>query len=162
MVADHNVRTYDEEVRGRVPAAIKRIVPAEAAVSGAPRGPEITPLFRTGFRKPNQRLRARISEVRHVPSVFWPFAASIATTTRPHERHSRQTQSAFCPLARFRPARTATACRLAGLPLGQPAASTDKEGRPMNTVVALFPGWIGPLRFGLILVTARASCDFTR
>jgi amidohydrolase len=39
-----NVRTFDEGVRQRVLAAITRIVNAEAAASGAPRPPEITPL----------------------------------------------------------------------------------------------------------------------
>ncbi len=39
-----NVRTFDEEVRKRVLASIERIVRAEAAASGAPRPPEITPL----------------------------------------------------------------------------------------------------------------------
>src|SRR5690625_4539550 len=41
-----NVRTFDEGVRQRVLAAIKRIVDAEAAASGAPRLPEITTLDR--------------------------------------------------------------------------------------------------------------------
>jgi amidohydrolase len=41
-----NVRTFDEGVRKRVLAAIERIVNAEAAASGAPRPPEITPLDR--------------------------------------------------------------------------------------------------------------------
>jgi amidohydrolase len=39
-----NVRTFDEGVRKRVLAAIKRIVNAEAAAAGAPKPPEITPL----------------------------------------------------------------------------------------------------------------------
>ena len=39
-----NVRTFDEDVRQRVLAAITRIVNAEAAASGAPVPPEITPL----------------------------------------------------------------------------------------------------------------------
>ena len=39
-----NVRTFDEGVRSHVLEAIKRIVEAEAAASGAPRPPEITPL----------------------------------------------------------------------------------------------------------------------
>lgn len=39
-----NVRTFDEAVRKRVLAAIKRIVNAEAAAAGAPKPPEITPL----------------------------------------------------------------------------------------------------------------------
>jgi len=41
-----NVRTFNEDVRTRVLAAITRIANAEAAASGAPRGPEITPLGR--------------------------------------------------------------------------------------------------------------------
>ena len=41
-----NVRTFDEAVRARVLAAITRIVNAEAAASGAPKPPEITPLDR--------------------------------------------------------------------------------------------------------------------
>jgi amidohydrolase len=41
-----NVRSFDEGVRKRVLAAIERIVRAEAAASGAPKPPEITPLDR--------------------------------------------------------------------------------------------------------------------
>ena len=41
-----NVRTFDEGVRKRVLAAVERIVNAEAAASGAPKAPEITPLDR--------------------------------------------------------------------------------------------------------------------
>ena len=41
-----NVRTFDESVRTRVLDAITRIVNAEAAASGAPQPPEITPLDR--------------------------------------------------------------------------------------------------------------------
>lgn len=41
-----NVRTFDEGVRKRVLAAIERIVEAEAAASGAPKPPEISPLDR--------------------------------------------------------------------------------------------------------------------
>src|ERR1700730_7565254 len=41
-----NVRTFDEGVRKHVLAAIERIVNAEAAASGAPKLPEITPLDR--------------------------------------------------------------------------------------------------------------------
>jgi metal-dependent amidase/aminoacylase/carboxypeptidase family protein len=40
------VRSFDAGVRKRVLAAIERIVNAEAAASGAPRPPEITPLDR--------------------------------------------------------------------------------------------------------------------
>jgi metal-dependent amidase/aminoacylase/carboxypeptidase family protein len=41
-----NVRTFDDSVRARVLAAITRIANAEAAASGAPRPPEITPIDR--------------------------------------------------------------------------------------------------------------------
>ncbi|MGA9245538.1 MAG: amidohydrolase, partial [Silvibacterium sp.] len=41
-----NVRTFDEGVRKHVLGAIERIVNAEAAVAGAPKPPEITPLDR--------------------------------------------------------------------------------------------------------------------
>ncbi len=41
-----NVRTFDEHVRQRVLDAIERIVKAEAAASGSPKPPEITPLDR--------------------------------------------------------------------------------------------------------------------
>lgn len=40
-----SIRTFDGGVRRRVLAAIERIVRAEAAASGAPRDPEITPLY---------------------------------------------------------------------------------------------------------------------
>jgi amidohydrolase len=94
-----NVRTFDASVRKRVLAAIERIVNAEAAASGAPRPPEITPLDRyplnvndgeasarvvDAFRRyfPADRVRqtgpAPASEdfgsfgtEWHVPSVFW-------------------------------------------------------------------------------------------
>lgn len=94
-----NVRTFDEDVRKRVLEAIERIVKAEAAASGAPRPPEITPLDRyplnvndgpasqriaSAFRAhfPADRVRhtgpAPASEdfgcfgtEWHAPSVFW-------------------------------------------------------------------------------------------
>jgi len=93
-----NVRTYDEEVRRRVLAAIERIVKAEAAASGAPREPEIKPLDRYSAVRNDpdaaQRIMnafalhfpGRVQETRptsasedfgcfgaawHVPSVFW-------------------------------------------------------------------------------------------
>ena len=93
-----NVRTFDEGVRKRVLAAIERIVNAEAAASGAPKPPEITPIDRyslvsndpeatsrvveafrayfpaTGSVKQDRRLPAKISDRSgqwQVPSVFW-------------------------------------------------------------------------------------------
>jgi len=94
-----NVRTFDEGVRARVLAAIERIVKAEAAASGAPRPPEITPLDRYGSVRNDPEATRRVvasfhrsfppehvQEVEptsasedfgcfgagwHVPSVFW-------------------------------------------------------------------------------------------
>lgn len=94
-----NVRTYDENVRKRVLAAIERIVNAEAAASGAPRAPEITPLDRyplavndpqaservaAAFRQHFSAVRVRetgpatasedfgsFGAEWHAPSVFW-------------------------------------------------------------------------------------------
>jgi amidohydrolase len=94
-----NVRTFDEGVRRRVLAAIERIVNAEAAASGAPRPPEVTPIDRyplvVNDEEATQRVVAafrdhfsgdRVVETGpapasedfgafgaawHVPSVFW-------------------------------------------------------------------------------------------
>lgn len=94
-----NVRTYDENVRKRVLAAIERIVNAEAAASGAPKPPEITALdsypmgsndaasstrigdaFRAYFGPDRVRVTGPTSASEdfgsfgqewHVPSVFW-------------------------------------------------------------------------------------------
>jgi len=94
-----NVRTFDDDVRTRVLAAIERIVNAEAEASRAPRKPEITPL--DGYASVKNDLEAtrrvaeafrsyfpteRVQETQpttasedfgsfgtgwHVPSVFW-------------------------------------------------------------------------------------------
>jgi hippurate hydrolase len=94
-----NVRTFDQGVRKRVLAAITRIVNAEAAASGAPKPPEITPLDRYDLvtndagatRRVVDAFRSRFADSRiqetkptsasedfgcfgsewHVPSVFW-------------------------------------------------------------------------------------------
>jgi hippurate hydrolase len=94
-----NVRSFDEAVRRRVLAAIERIVKAEAAASGAPRPPEITPLDRYSLvvndpaasRRVADAFRRHFSAERvretgpapasedfgsfgaewHAPSVFW-------------------------------------------------------------------------------------------
>jgi amidohydrolase len=57
-----NVRTFDEAVRKRVLAAITRIVNAEAAASGAPRPPEITPLDRYSLVSNNAEATERVAE----------------------------------------------------------------------------------------------------
>ena len=105
-----NVRTFDEGVRARVLAAIERIVKAEAAASGAPRPPEITPLDRYGLVRndPEATRRVvasfnrsfppeRVHEVEptsasedfgcfgaewHVPSVFWFVGGTDPETYR--------------------------------------------------------------------------------
>jgi len=94
-----NVRTFDERVRRHVLSAIERIANAEAAASGAPRPPEITPLDRYPLNVNDKRSSDRVAEalrryfpadrVRHagpapasedfgcfgtewnVPSVYW-------------------------------------------------------------------------------------------
>jgi amidohydrolase len=103
-----NVRTFDEGVRKRVLAAITRIVNAEAAASGAPKLPEITPLDRydlvTNDAESTRRVveafrgqfpAARIQETKptsasedfgcfgsewHSPAVFW-FVGGIDEST---------------------------------------------------------------------------------
>lgn len=94
-----NVRTFDEGVRERVLASIKRIVNAEAAAAGAPKLPEITPLDRYSLVTNDPAATRRVLEAFrktfpasqiqntkptmasedfgcfgtewHVPSVFW-------------------------------------------------------------------------------------------
>src|SRR5256714_51341 len=57
-----NVRTFDEGVRKRVPAAIERIVNAEAEASGAPKKPEITPLDRYSLVKNDPDTAKRVGD----------------------------------------------------------------------------------------------------
>ena len=65
-----NVRTFDEGVRMRVLDAIERIANAEAAASGAPRMPEITPLDRYPLNVNDKQASERIAEAlrRHFPA----------------------------------------------------------------------------------------------
>jgi hippurate hydrolase len=65
-----NVRTFDEGVRKRVLAAIERIVNAEAAASGAPRPPEITPLDRYSLVMNDPEATKRVADAfrRHFPA----------------------------------------------------------------------------------------------
>jgi len=65
-----NVRTFDEGVRKRVLAAIERIVNAEAAASGAPRRPEITPLDRYPLNVNDAEAARRVVDAfrRHFPA----------------------------------------------------------------------------------------------
>jgi amidohydrolase len=55
-----NVRTFNEDVRKRVLAAIERIVNAEAEASRAPKKPEITPLDRYAFVKNDPEATKRV------------------------------------------------------------------------------------------------------
>ena len=65
-----NARTFDEGVRKRVLAAITRIVNAEAAASGAPRPPEITPLDRYSLVKNDLPATERVLDAfrQHFPA----------------------------------------------------------------------------------------------
>jgi hippurate hydrolase len=65
-----NVRTFDAGVRKRVLAAIERIVNAEAAASGAPRPPQITPLDRYPLNVNDSEASARVVDAfrRHFPA----------------------------------------------------------------------------------------------
>jgi hippurate hydrolase len=55
-----NVRTFDEDVRKHVLAAIERIVNAEAEASRAPKKPEITPLDHYAFVKNDPEATKRV------------------------------------------------------------------------------------------------------
>jgi amidohydrolase len=57
-----SVRTFDETVRAKTLAAIERIVRAEAAASGAPADPEITPLGSYPAVVNDEAASARVSE----------------------------------------------------------------------------------------------------
>src|ERR687885_1920402 len=57
-----NVRTFDAGVRERVLAAIERIVKAEAAASGAPRPPEMTPLDRYPLNVNDKQASERVAD----------------------------------------------------------------------------------------------------
>ena len=64
-----NVRTFDAGVRKRVLAAIERIVNAEAAASGAPRPPEITPLDRYSLVTNDPAASQRVVEPSMIKSI---------------------------------------------------------------------------------------------
>ncbi|HET7570355.1 MAG TPA: M20 family metallopeptidase [Gammaproteobacteria bacterium] len=65
-----NVRTFDEGVRKRVLDAITRIVNAEAAASGAPKPPEITPLDRYSLVSNDKDATAKVVDAfrQHFPA----------------------------------------------------------------------------------------------
>jgi hippurate hydrolase len=65
-----NLRTFDEEVRKRVLAAIERIVNAEAAASGATKAPEITALDRYDLVRNDPEATRRVADAfrHHFPT----------------------------------------------------------------------------------------------
>jgi amidohydrolase len=65
-----NVRTFDEDVRKRVLAAIERIVKAEAEASGAPKAPEITTLDHYGMVQNDPEATKRVANAfrQHFPA----------------------------------------------------------------------------------------------
>ncbi|HET7306460.1 MAG TPA: M20 family metallopeptidase [Gammaproteobacteria bacterium] len=65
-----NVRTFNEGVRQRVLDAITRIVNAEAAASGAPKPPEITPLDRYSLVTNDKDATAKVADAfrQHFPA----------------------------------------------------------------------------------------------
>jgi hippurate hydrolase len=73
-----NVRTFDEGVRRRVLAAIERIVTAEAAASGAPKPPEITPLDQYSSVKNDATATKKV-----VDALLQSFPASSIEQTKP-------------------------------------------------------------------------------
>ena len=86
-----NVRTFDEGVRKRVLAAIERIVNAEAAASGAPRPPEITPLDR--YSLVTQRPGGEPARRRRVPAAL----LRRARAARPGRRRRARTSGRSAP-----------------------------------------------------------------
>src|SRR6266576_6563836 len=76
-----NVRTFDEGVRKRVLAAIERIVNAEAAASGAPRPPEITPLDRYPLNVNDPEATKRVVDAFRLnfPDRVWEIKPSSAS-----------------------------------------------------------------------------------
>jgi hippurate hydrolase len=73
-----NVRTFDEGVRKRILDAIKRIVNAEAAASGATRSPEITPLDRYSLVTNDPDATKRVADAFRLH-----FPASSVQETKP-------------------------------------------------------------------------------
>jgi hippurate hydrolase len=73
-----NVRTFDEGVRRRVLAAIERIATAEAAASGAPKPPEITPLDQYSSVKNDATATKKV-----VDALLQSFPASSIEQTKP-------------------------------------------------------------------------------
>jgi hippurate hydrolase len=67
VIADHatlevNVRTFDEQVRTKVLAAVERIVHGEAATAGSPKPPEITSVGSFGVTSNDDVVSAELTE----------------------------------------------------------------------------------------------------
>ncbi|KAA9158215.1 amidohydrolase [Amycolatopsis acidicola] len=78
VIADHaeleiNVRTFDEQVRAKVLAAIERIVRGEAVVAGCPKEPEITTIASFPVTKNDDEANAQVTEVfkQHFGQGHW-------------------------------------------------------------------------------------------
>ncbi len=82
-----NVRTFDEDVRKRVLAAIERIVNAEAAASGAPRPPEITTLDHYPLNVNDGPASQRIAEA---------FRDALSCRSRPTHRPGPASEDFGC------------------------------------------------------------------
>lgn len=77
-----DVRTFEAPVRERVPAAIRRVVEAEAAASGAPRPPTFTTPMGGTDREAFERAQAA-GRADELPSNHEPnFAPAIHPTLR--------------------------------------------------------------------------------
>ncbi len=76
-----NVRTFDDGTRKRVLAAIERIVNAEAAASGAPKPPEITPLDRYSLVTNDPEATKRVVDAFRLnfPDRVWETKPSSAS-----------------------------------------------------------------------------------
>jgi hippurate hydrolase len=149
-----NVRTFDEGVRKRVLDAITRIANAEAAASGAPRPPQITPLDRYALVNNDAAAAERVVEafraffpperVRqtgptsasedfgsfgaewHVPSVFWFVGGTDANTYEKAKADNRLNEIPTNHNPRF-------------LPVIHPTLETGVE-----TLVVAARAWLSP------------------
>ena len=148
-----NVRTFDEEVRTHVLAAITRIVEAEAQASNAPKAPEITPLdrYRLVRNDPDAAARVRAAfEARfgservvdippisasedfgsfgsewHAPSVFWTVGGTDPDVYRRAKEAGRLAELPTNHNPRF-------------APVVQPTLATGVE-----TLIAAAGAWLG-------------------
>ena len=137
-----NVRTFDAGVRKRVLAAIERIVNAEAAASGAPRKPEITPLDRYPLNV-NDR-GGEPAHRRRVPRSTSPPIASVT----PDRRRRARTSAASGPNGTPLPSSGSSAA-----PMPKTYAKAAKAGKlnelPVNHSPHFAPVCIRPCETGV-------------